>query len=122
MFDMIKKMITTGVVTTPHVFTDAPERFRGAIVVHPEQCHGCGDCARICPSQALRIETDKCSTQLKIDHGLCIFCGLCTEHCPAGALQQTNHDRLATKDKDALVEVYSIRTEQATDRGETSHA
>ena len=41
-------------------------------------CLGCGDCAEVCPTDAIEIK-DECAT---VDQNRCIGCGLCVEECP----------------------------------------
>jgi uncharacterized protein (DUF362 family)/NAD-dependent dihydropyrimidine dehydrogenase PreA subunit len=47
-----------------------------------EKCTGCGDCVRICPRDAIKLENDKA----KIDYSLCIKCYCCHEVCPERAI------------------------------------
>jgi len=48
-----------------------------------EQCSGCGECADICPVQAVNLEGDR----PVIDEAWCIGCGVCATVCPTGAVQ-----------------------------------
>jgi Ni,Fe-hydrogenase III small subunit/NAD-dependent dihydropyrimidine dehydrogenase PreA subunit len=75
-----------------------PERFRGRPVVDGSRCHeGCRDCATACPTRA--IETDP----LRIDLGACLFCPVCQESCPVGAITYTPDHRLAARARADLV-------------------
>jgi len=47
-----------------------------------DQCTGCGDCIRICPANAIRIENEKSI----IDKSLCIGCASCIGVCPTSAM------------------------------------
>ncbi len=51
-------------------------------VVDPEKCTGCGQCARSCPPQTIKVARGKAS----IDLASCIRCYCCHEVCPAGAI------------------------------------
>ncbi len=55
-------------------------------ISHPELCHSCGKCARVCPMQLspyLQLSED----QQQFDDEKCIRCNTCTHNCPAGILQ-----------------------------------
>ncbi len=41
-------------------------------------CQGCGECVKICPSDALRLE----SGRVQVDHERCVTCGYCAGRCP----------------------------------------
>jgi Na+-translocating ferredoxin:NAD+ oxidoreductase subunit B len=49
-----------------------------------DSCTGCGMCARICPTEAIRGEK---KAPHGIDEGLCIACGACGRVCPAAAVR-----------------------------------
>ncbi len=69
-------------------------RYRGLHLNEWETCTGCGNCADICPNQAItmapmpEIETEPGDTgeRPQIDYGRCCFCGLCVDICPPGSL------------------------------------
>ena len=48
-------------------------------------CTGCGECADICPVQAVKLEGDL----PVIEEGWCIGCGVCATVCASGAVQIT---------------------------------
>ena len=78
-----------------------PERFRGRPALHPERCaEGCVRCEEVCPTDAIRGGADR---SLRLDTGACLFCGLCQEACPEGAVTFTRDYRLAARSRDALV-------------------
>ncbi len=52
-------------------------------------CTGCGFCARLCPSGALRAELQEAELVLTFYPQLCTSCGLCQARCPKGALRLT---------------------------------
>jgi hydrogenase-4 component H len=59
------------------------ENFRGKPVVDNDNCVGCETCANVCPPHAITFSDDKEKEirTIKRDYGICIFCGLCEEHC-----------------------------------------
>jgi uncharacterized Fe-S center protein len=53
-----------------------------APVVDPAGCNGCGDCALICPADAIEV-----GAVAVIEGGVCIGCGHCIAACPEGAIK-----------------------------------
>jgi NADH-quinone oxidoreductase subunit F len=49
--------------------------------IHPEQCLGCGQCLKNCPSKAVSEQGEVCV----IDQSLCSRCGICFDVCPPKA-------------------------------------
>ena len=75
---------------------DLPARTRGLLFNDIDRCTGCHDCAKICPSQCIKIEDEPGSDLTKrwvsifdIDFSKCIFCGLCVESCQPNSLFHT---------------------------------
>jgi NADH-quinone oxidoreductase subunit I len=74
-----------------------PARYRGFLEVDPGICTGCQACERACPIQCIAITVEKSAADPKqrvlsafdIDLAKCMYCGLCVEPCPTGALQHT---------------------------------
>jgi NADH-quinone oxidoreductase chain I len=105
---VIGALVTGFLTTLKHVFRrpvtiQYPEerrepapRFRGlhALRRYPqtgeERCISCCLCARICPTQCIRLVTSgeerKVIDEYDIDLGHCLFCGLCAEVCPEEAI------------------------------------
>ena len=78
-----------------------PDRFRGRPALRPERCvEGCRSCGDVCPTEAIGGLADG---PLSLDTGACLFCGLCAEACPEGAVTFTRDFRLAGRTRDALV-------------------
>ena len=75
-----------------------PERFRGRPALDESRCEeGCRACSDVCPTEAVAVRP------LRIDLGACLFCGVCQESCPGGAIRYTPDFRLATRSRDALI-------------------
>jgi NADH-quinone oxidoreductase chain I len=105
---VIGPLVTGFLTTLKHVFRkpvtiqypeerrEPAERFRGlhALRCHPEggeeRCISCCLCARICPTQCIRLVTSgeekKVIDEYDVDLGHCLFCGLCAEVCPEEAI------------------------------------
>src|SRR6266567_272415 len=100
MFDLLKARLRQGGQTTkfPREQAMLPARFRGRPVLDESKCReGCRACADACPTQA--IATDP----LRIDLGACLFCTVCEEECPEGAIVYTTDYRLAARSRGDLV-------------------
>ena len=81
-----------------------PERSRGRLHNNVDDCIGCGQCARACPTNCILIQTEKRGKEepevfasdgtvkklrtvvFDIDMALCCYCGLCTFACPTHCL------------------------------------
>lgn len=54
-------------------------------------CTGCGVCAAVCPSAAVKMQPDAHGfLRPVVDDAACIDCGLCTGKCPVSVLPQTS--------------------------------
>lgn len=81
----------------PFELKEPAARYRGFHLNDWDKCTGCGNCADICPNDA--IEMVKISELVakpqegikderpQLDYGRCCFCGLCVDICPPGALR-----------------------------------
>src|SRR5512143_2023615 len=72
-----------------------PFRYRGILEVDLEICTGCLACERACPIDCIVIDAKKdkakgmVMTRFDIDMAKCMYCGLCSEPCPTGAIHHT---------------------------------
>ncbi len=70
-------------------------RYRGFHLNDWEKCTGCGNCADICPNEAITMveipeiepKPGEKNERPKLDYGRCCFCGLCVDICPAGSFR-----------------------------------
>jgi len=70
-------------------------RYRGFHLNDWDKCTGCGNCADICPNQAITMveipdiqpEPGEKNERPQLDYGRCCFCGLCIDICPSGSLR-----------------------------------
>ncbi|HYT32012.1 MAG TPA: 4Fe-4S dicluster domain-containing protein, partial [Thermoanaerobaculia bacterium] len=100
MFDLLKARLRQGGQTTkfPREQAMLPARFRGRPVLDESKCReGCRACADACPTQAIT------TNPLRIDLGACLFCPVCEEACPEGAIVYTQDHRLAARSRAELV-------------------
>ena len=77
----------------PHEYIKLNTGYRGFIVLIYDKCIGCGSCARICPTRAMRMlflpqkEGERAKKKYPvINYNRCIFCGYCVDICPTEAL------------------------------------
>lgn len=109
MFEIIRRIWQTGVVTQEPLALAAPPRYRGKLIIDQTDCSGCGRCESICPAGAIRLqpESDSHKTggqRIEVSYGKCVFCGLCAEVCPDGVIKQSQDYRLATRQKSELLQ------------------
>ncbi len=57
-----------------------------SILLDENKCRGCTNCMRKCPTQAIRIKSEKAV----IDTYKCIYCGECIKACPYNAYTTNN--------------------------------
>jgi Ni,Fe-hydrogenase III small subunit/formate hydrogenlyase subunit 6/NADH:ubiquinone oxidoreductase subunit I len=101
MFKTVEKIIKY-----PRLTQDYPKKridsslFIGKPEIDDKKCTGCGECLKRCPSCA--IVKDPVSAEFGINYDECVFCALCEDVCPAGAVKMTNRFELAEKDRKLL--------------------
>jgi len=101
---LFKKSVT---LQYPKERWDLPERSRMRLDNKIEDCIGCGQCARACPTDCIVVKTEKrgkdeppvfasdgTAKKLRthlfdIDMALCCYCGICTFTCPTKCLVMT---------------------------------
>ena len=86
MKNLRKKAVTMRIPeTAPH-----PRDFRGPVKIDVEKCIGCGMCAYVCVSYAVRVNEVVDGCDWLYLPGRCTFCGRCTTVCPGEALHMDN--------------------------------
>jgi Ni,Fe-hydrogenase III small subunit/Pyruvate/2-oxoacid:ferredoxin oxidoreductase delta subunit len=81
MFDILRKSLQTGVVTTPYP-SAAPEisnQARGRPKIDFQNWKDARPAAAVCPTEAISFTDDGSARTASLDLGKCIFCGLCAE-------------------------------------------
>ena len=84
-----------------------PPRFRGKIAYDRENCVGCQQCYKVCPTRAIEWLPEE--KKVKIFVSRCCFCAQCVDVCAVNALAMTEQFLLSNEDKyaDDLVVVDS---------------
>ncbi|AGI48061.1 4Fe-4S binding domain protein [Thermoplasmatales archaeon BRNA1] len=50
-----------------------------------DKCVGCGNCADVCPNDAIEIKD-----VAVIDEAKCVECDACVDECPSGAIEPSD--------------------------------
>jgi len=103
MFDIVRKSLAIGVVTTqyPAVPAAVSSRARGRPEIDYATLKDARAAAASCPTGALTCVDRKGERTVSLDLGLCTFCGLCAE--ADSAIRITNTCELARRRRDALI-------------------
>ncbi|MEW6026877.1 MAG: NADH-quinone oxidoreductase subunit I [Planctomycetota bacterium] len=107
-----------------------PERFRGMVKCDTAKCISCMYCVNICPVSLIKLESVKVDvpakvinlegkevkrlkdvTKFEMDISTCIFCGLCTEGCPTGAIHMSKDYELSCYSRKDMVYEYAPKTQ-----------
>jgi Ni,Fe-hydrogenase III small subunit/NAD-dependent dihydropyrimidine dehydrogenase PreA subunit len=98
--DLLRERLRQGrrTIGYPAAPAGLPERFRGRPRLDASRCRdGCRECAAACPTRAIALDP------LRIDLGACLFCPVCEEACPEGAIRFTPDPRLAARAREELI-------------------
>ncbi len=105
---LLRERLSGGLRTAryPELPVILPERYRGRPHLDASRCtDGCRACAAACPTAAIRTDP------LAVDLGACLFCPVCAESCPEGAITFTRDHRLAARQRADLLERADARVE-----------
>jgi Ni,Fe-hydrogenase III small subunit/Pyruvate/2-oxoacid:ferredoxin oxidoreductase delta subunit len=103
MFDIIRKSLATGVVTTdyPQTPAEVSSQARGRPEIDYAKWRDARPAVAACPTGALACEDSGGTRAVKLDLGKCTFCGLCAE--ADTAIRMTNACELAARRREDLV-------------------
>ncbi len=103
MFDILRKSLATGVVTTPYPLTAAEvsPQARGRPEIDFVKWKDARPAAAICPTGAISYEDRGHKRTAKLDLAKCIFCGLCAE--VDQAIRMTTVCECAARHRDELI-------------------
>lgn len=85
-----------------------PVDFRGPVKVQAEKCIGCGLCAYVCVSGAIRVIEHEDNCEWTYSPGRCTFCGQCVTVCPVEALRMEGRSAPSYFRAEALDEVHRV--------------
>ncbi len=117
---MVRKPVTLQYPDkTPRPITDLiPERSRSWLRVEMDTCTACLNCEKACPIDCIKITTIKeegagrVMTGFDIDMAKCMYCGLCTDPCPTGAIHFIPEFERSTYSLDQMVERFIPENEK----------
>src|ERR1041385_2118315 len=97
MFDILRKSLSTGVVTTsyPQTPAEVSSRARGRPEIDFATWRDARAAAAVCPTGALACADKEGKRAATLDLGKCVFCGLCAEADPA--IRMSNRCELAAR-------------------------
>lgn len=108
MLKLFKTIVGAGKPAAKYPFApyEVTPDFRGKPDYKPEQCIACAACTKVCPANALIMETDLHSGERRweISMARCIFCGRCEEVCPTHAIELSPNFEMAVTNKADLYE------------------
>jgi len=103
MFEIIRKSLNTGVVTTryPTIPAEVSSRARGRPEIDWANWKDARPATAICPTGAISHQDSDGQRVAKLDLGKCVFCGLCAD--VDKAIRITNKCEFATRRRDDLL-------------------
>jgi Ni,Fe-hydrogenase III small subunit len=103
MFDILRKSLSTGVVTTAYPLAPAElsSQARGRPEINFAQWKDARPAAAACPTGALACADNGRTRAVTLDLGKCTFCGLCAD--ADSAVRMTSTRELAARRKEDLV-------------------
>src|SRR5438876_7927818 len=102
MFEILRKSLATGIVTTSYPATPAAisNNARGRPEIDFAKWKDARPAAAICPTGAIAFADSDDTRTATLDLGQCIFCGLCAE--VESAIRMTNECELAARHRGEL--------------------
>ena len=102
MFNILRKSLRTGVVTTrfPESAPEISARARGKPEIDFEHWKDARAAAGVCPTRAIDCVDRGRTRTVTLDLGRCVFCGLCADEDPA--IRMTNQCVLSASDPESL--------------------
>jgi Ni,Fe-hydrogenase III small subunit/Pyruvate/2-oxoacid:ferredoxin oxidoreductase delta subunit len=116
MLSIIAKSLKTGVLTETRS-SEAPPSF-GFPVIDFSRCVACDECARSCPTGAIRtVESGPGRRTVTLSYAACIQCRECVSGCPEQAVGVSHDVDVAAYSREQLARTASFDVDSATGRG-----
>ncbi len=105
MFKILKKSLETGLVTIDYPRSAPPvsKRVRGAPRFDFARWRDARAAAECCPTGAIAVQYGDGVRHVRVDYGLCIFCGQCADADPDSAVRMTQEFELAARHRLTLI-------------------
>jgi Ni,Fe-hydrogenase III small subunit/formate hydrogenlyase subunit 6/NADH:ubiquinone oxidoreductase subunit I len=116
MFGILINSLKTGVITETEPL-GVPASF-GFPVIDFSRCTACDECARACPTGAIRSTTAGADRKIvTLSYGACIQCRACVTECPEQAVSVSHAVEVAAYTREQLARSASFEIDRATGRG-----
>jgi Ni,Fe-hydrogenase III small subunit/NAD-dependent dihydropyrimidine dehydrogenase PreA subunit len=112
MFSIIAKSLKTGILTETDPFAGAPS------FVFPRidfvRCTACDECARVCPTGAIRVTSTPDQKSVSLSYAACIQCRQCVVACPDQAIGVATEIDIAAYSREQLARTGIFDVEPTT--------
>lgn len=120
MSNIVAKSLKTGVLTEANPFGTHPSF--GFPVIDFTRCTACEECARVCPTGAIRTETVAPGRKrLSLSYASCIQCRECVTECPEQAVTVSSAVEVAAYSRQQLARTAVFDVDPLTGRDTFSH-
>jgi Ni,Fe-hydrogenase III small subunit/formate hydrogenlyase subunit 6/NADH:ubiquinone oxidoreductase subunit I len=121
MLRIIAKSLRTGVVTEADPF--AGKASFGFPVIDFSRCTACEECARACPTGAIRADAPAPGRKsVTLSYAACIQCRACVAGCPEQAVSVSHEVNVAAYSRQQLARAAQFSIDPATGRGRFEEA
>lgn len=105
MLRLLSYLLTQGVATCHEKFDELDEYCLGLPTLTDNPCTGadCLSCQNLCPTAAIKVSEYNGKTEVSLDLGSCISCGLCIESCPTGTIKSNHSTKTAVLSREDLI-------------------